>query len=375
MRFTATKAALASAATDVGRAVANRSSTPILGMYKIAAFDDGRVVLTGYDQETGITAEIDAVVGEPGEVLAPRLFGSFVSSLTPGDVTIEQDYSRLRIIGRGMKYAVPISAAVDYPTLPKAPASLGAVDAESLADAVHRVAFCAREVPGLDWSGLIRLEAGPDEISVLATDRYTVGKVSLPWSGPTETAIALIPGKTLTDALKTLSGPMEVGIDASGLAFTTRTRTVHTRVYDVEFPQVHKVLDRLATPAGYLTVEADKLAEKMAAVAKVLWGGKGSVRLAVDADQITFDVVSEDESTADGVMAHDGLAIEGNGNGDGEIDPVYVNPGWLSDALKSFGEHPVDIALPVGLRAVVITSDAVPGLIHLIQPVKDLRRQ
>ena len=89
---------LASAIEGVSRAITNRAAIPVLeGIYLKA--EGFQLTLTGYDMEMGITTNIECNVQVPGEtVLEAKLFGSMVSRMPSGTVSVELNNEGMAII-------------------------------------------------------------------------------------------------------------------------------------------------------------------------------------------------------------------------------------------------------------------------------------
>ena len=89
MKFECDKSLLSAAIDGVSRAITNRAAIPVLeGIYLKA--EGFQLTLTGYDMEMGITTNIECNVQVPGEtVLEAKLFGSMVSRMPSGTVSVE----------------------------------------------------------------------------------------------------------------------------------------------------------------------------------------------------------------------------------------------------------------------------------------------
>ena len=87
MKFTCLRSELASAVSNVSRAVSAKASIPALEGILIKAYDS-KLVLSGYDLEIGITTTMDATVNEEGEiVVSAKLFSDIVRKLPETSVS------------------------------------------------------------------------------------------------------------------------------------------------------------------------------------------------------------------------------------------------------------------------------------------------
>ena len=102
MKFECDKSLLSAAIDGVSRAITNRAAIPVLeGIYLKA--EGFQLTLTGYDMEMGITTNIECNVQVPGEtVLEAKLFGSMVSRMPSGTVSVELNNEGMAIISGGV---------------------------------------------------------------------------------------------------------------------------------------------------------------------------------------------------------------------------------------------------------------------------------
>jgi DNA polymerase-3 subunit beta len=82
---------LAKGLSIIGRAVASRSTLPVLSNVLIST-DDNQLKLSATNLEIGINCWVAAKVEEPGAITVPaRLLGDFVNSLPPERIDLELD--------------------------------------------------------------------------------------------------------------------------------------------------------------------------------------------------------------------------------------------------------------------------------------------
>ena len=108
MKFECDKSLLSAAIDGVSRAITNRAAIPVLeGIYLKA--EGFQLTLTGYDMEMGITTNIECNVQVPGEtVLEAKLFGSMVSRMPSGTVSVELNNEGMAIISGGVaEFEIP----------------------------------------------------------------------------------------------------------------------------------------------------------------------------------------------------------------------------------------------------------------------------
>lgn len=365
MKLRADRAALAADASDTGRALPTRPSVPILNGMLLDADSDGRVTLTAYDFDTAITTTLTADVLDAGRVLIPgRRFADFLSAMPAGPVELDDSAGRLAITMPRVRYGLATMTLEDYPGLPPTPPLVGTVDAADLILAVGKVAPHARPMEGLWFSQHLALKVTAEALLCYATDRYTIGLSALDWSdgGPEEDTEVAVSVRSLTDALRNLTGPVGIHLDDTGFALTGTDRTVLTRRASEPYLAVQAVLDR--RPAGTTTVQvcAAELADAMRRCAKVAdVKHRTPVRIAVGPDGLRYSVTGEDGGV-DGdldLVAFDGEPIE-----------VGLNPAYMVDCLKPFGDAVVSILLGPGTKPLVVRDPELSADVQVIMPIR-----
>ena len=115
MKFTCDKNQLVSAISVASRTVAQKSA--ISGLEGILVRAGVKVMLTGYNLETGITVSVEADVQENGACIMPaRLFFDIIRKLPDDTVSIQVDENfKVSIKGGISSFTITALSADDYP--------------------------------------------------------------------------------------------------------------------------------------------------------------------------------------------------------------------------------------------------------------------
>ena len=127
MKFSCEKNLLVSAISVASRTVAMKSAIPALeGIYIRAGV---KVMLSGYNLETGITVGVVADIRETGEAIFPaRLFFDIVRKLPDDTVEVSVDENfKVSIRGGISSFSITAMSAEDYPELPDVESEKGVV--------------------------------------------------------------------------------------------------------------------------------------------------------------------------------------------------------------------------------------------------------
>lgn len=119
MKLVCSKPQLVDIINTVQRAIAPKTSLPILECIKIDANGDGNVVFTGNNIDICIEYNTECTVTEGGTIaLASKMFGEIVRRLPDGDVTISVNPSNYvtKIKSGSSEFNIQGIARMNFPT-------------------------------------------------------------------------------------------------------------------------------------------------------------------------------------------------------------------------------------------------------------------
>jgi DNA polymerase-3 subunit beta len=122
MKISCLQENLAKGLATVGRAVATRSTLPVLANILLES-DEGRLRLAATNLEVGINCWIGARIEEEGSITVPaRLLGEFVNSLPPGQIDMELTERTQTLNLKCARYEANIKGieAAEFPHVPTA---------------------------------------------------------------------------------------------------------------------------------------------------------------------------------------------------------------------------------------------------------------
>lgn len=149
MKISCLQENLAKGLATVGRAVATRSTLPVLSNILIET-DEGRLRLAATNLEIGVNCWIGARVEDEGRITVPaRLLTEFVNSLPPGQIDMELNERTQTLNLKCARYEANIKGidASEFPDVPTAE-SIGEgnglrLEAETFRQMIERAAFAA----------------------------------------------------------------------------------------------------------------------------------------------------------------------------------------------------------------------------------------
>lgn len=395
MKLRADADKLADAVSYTAKALPGRAAFPVLLGMMLTTTNTG-LHLAASDTEVYATAAVTAEIADDGRALVSgRLLADICARLPKTaqvDIELDDSSGRLILACGTARFNLPTLPVDEYPSLPALPDAVATTDAEDFAAAVAQVAVAVGTDDALPAMTGIEMSLDGTDLILAATDRYRIGRRALTvrptgtlptvpakkrrrtaddetgTAAPTEGARILIPGKTLADAARALSGDHTLTLHWSeglfalslpgGRSYMTRLLTGYT------FPSFDKMfaVDRLLA----VTVQASDAAAAIQRVALVA-ARNTAIRLHITDGELAVDAGSGDD-------AHASDRIPANVTGDlGLPLTIAFNPAYLLDALKAPGtpEARIEIAHPhQPVRLLGRTDEIDEAYQHLLMPIR-----
>jgi DNA polymerase-3 subunit beta len=193
---------LAKGLSIVGRAVASRSTLPVLSNVMLAT-DEGRLKLSATNLELGINCWVGAKVSEDGATTVPaRLLTDFVNSLPPEQIDLELSVRTQTLNARCAHFEANIKGidAQEFPIIPTAEDGERAIrlNPDDLRQMIDQVVFAAAtdESRPILTGVLARFEE--DRLTMAAADGFRLSVRSAPLGAPVDKPLeVIIPARAL----------------------------------------------------------------------------------------------------------------------------------------------------------------------------------
>jgi DNA polymerase-3 subunit beta len=317
---------------------------------------DGALIVSGFDFEVLNRIEVPVTDKDPGRVLVSgRLLAEIARALPPKDVRVVVEGNRLAVRCGTVRFNLPLLHIEDYPAVPELPATSGRVRGDVFATAVAQVTAAASRDETLPMLTGVRMEIGPEALTLAATDRYRLAERYIPWTptGPVaaapETSTVIVPAKTLADVAKSLGSASEVVLsmgdadDAGFLGFSAGGRQTLTRLLDGEFVKFASLW-----PTAVTTTVEVVVSEFIAALKRVALVAQrfAPVRLAFSEGTAQLSAEAEDESSAEEQLE---VGVTG------EPLTIGFNAGYLLDGLAAVTTPRATLSFTEPSKPTVIT--------------------
>lgn len=249
---------LAKGLSIVGRAVASRSTLPVLSNVMLAT-DNGRLKLSATNLELGINCWVGAKVEEEGATTVPaRLLADFVNSLPPERIDMELVVRTQTLNARCARFEANIKGmdAQEFPIIPTAGDGESAIRLapEDLRRMIDQVAFAAAtdESRPILTGVLARFEG--DRLTLAAADGFRLSVRNAPIGQSLDQPIeVIIPARALGE-LARIAADQEDQVDViitparNQILFHLNDVDLVSQLIEGKFPDYNQII-----PSGHAT--------------------------------------------------------------------------------------------------------------------------
>ncbi len=339
----------------VGKAVATRSSLPILTHVRIAA-KDGKVSLMATDLEMWMEHTLPTTTLAPdGAATAPaRNFTELLGAMPDAEVefSLEADTHALRLRCNKANYKLLGLPAEEFPLLPQVKEeSRFVIDRTVLRDAIRQTLFAtSSDETRAILTGVLVVFQG-DSLKFVATDTHRLAVRDCAVKEGSGSASAIVPARAMSELSRIIGndeGEVTVTLSSNQIQFhipdeKSGDTTLISRLIDGQFPNYERVIPPQATKI--LTTAREPLAQAIKRAAIVARDSANRVVLRTSEDGDKLLITAESGSV---------------GNADEEVEVAYVN-----------GEGPVEIAFNAKYLLDVLNVLDSEGLhIELTEPLR-----
>ena len=375
LRATSPRKELFEGIQTVGKAVATRSSLPILTHVRIAA-KDGKVSMMATDLEMWMEHTLPGVgITEDGAATAPaRNFTELLAAMPDADVsvTVEDETNTLHLRCLKANYKLLGLSADEFPLLPQVQEdSRFVVDRETLKDAIKQTIFAtSTDETRAILTGVLVVFQG-DSLKLVATDTHRLAVRDCPVKEGSGSASAIVPSRAMNELLRIVGneeGDVVVTLSSNQIQFQVddasgSKTTLISRLIDGQFPNYERVIPAQATKT--LTVERAPLAAavKRASIVARDSASRVVLRTTEDGDKLTITAES-------GSVGNAYEEVEVARTGDDTPVEIAFNAKYLADVLNVLDTEGLHIELTEPLRPGVIRPTDTADYLCVLMPMQ-----
>lgn len=239
---------------QVSRAVARRSSLPVLSNVLLVA-EESTLHITATNLEIALSISLPADVAEPGQLsVRADLFTDFVGSLPKQELTLQAaaGSTDLRVTCGTSRARIPGIPAEDFPAIARIgdQPPTATVPADLLREAIGQVVFAAASDDSRPVLAGVLLEFRDEELTLAAADgfRLSVRTVTLGQPTPTDLSI-IVPARALAELARVVAdgeAVVELLVTPNRSQVLARSGRLEflSRLIDGHFPDVRQIIPK-----------------------------------------------------------------------------------------------------------------------------------
>ncbi len=242
---------LAKGLSIVGRAVAAKSTLPVVSNVLLAT-EDSRLKLSATNLEVGITCWIGAKVDEEGAITVPaRLFSDLVNSLPPDKIEMNLNTRTRSLNIHCGSYEANLKGidADEFPPIPKVgDVATAEIKADDLRQAISQVAFAAATDDTRPVLTGVLVTFDEDKATFAAADGFRLAVREIGLAAPvTQRLEILVPARSLLELGRILGDAEEmvqimVTPNKSQVLFHMSSVDLVSRLIDGTFPNYRQII-------------------------------------------------------------------------------------------------------------------------------------
>lgn len=376
MKFSIKRAAFIQQLTNVQRAIASKTTIPILTGIKLTLTNE-KLILTGSDSDISIEAAIiksadnaQLEIEETGATVLPARFFSEIIKKLPGDTfslnTFENQQTQI-LAGKSIFKVNGISAE-EYPHLPEIEISQKiTLAADLLKKVINQTVIAASNQESRPILTGVHLTIYQGQLTAVATDSHRLSQRKIPLDINDLNYDVIVPSRSLIELARMLpdsSEKVELRISENQMLCFFDQTVFYSRLLEGNYPDTAQLIPNSSETE--LEVNANDF---LAAIARASLlsheGNYNIVKLTLDPKQQLAKIYgnSPEVGTIDEVLSFESLT--------GKSLEISFNPDYMKDALHSFGQTTVKINFTQPLRPFTLTpSENQSNFIQLITPVR-----
>lgn len=363
MKIICSKLDLVKGVSIVAKAVPSKTTMPILECILIDATTD-IIKFTANDMELGIQTEIKGNIEERGMIaIDAKIFSEIVRKLPENDVTITTDENlQTTIVCEKAKFDISGKPGEEFSYLP-------AIEKEdsieisqfTLKDVIRQTIFSISDSENNKMMTGELFEIKNNMLRVVSLDGHRISIRRINLKDDVNDNKLIVPGKTLIEVSKVLSGEAESMVDISytknHIVFEFDQTVVVSRLIEGEYFKIDQMLSNdYETKVRINKKELLNCIDRATLLVKE--GDKKPIIININEDVMELKIKSMIGSMNEEIYI----------NKEGKDLMIGFNPKFLLDALRNIDEEEVTLYL-MNAKAPCFIKDEIESYIYLILPV------
>jgi DNA polymerase-3 subunit beta len=347
----------------VSRAVAARSTLPVLSNVRIEAHGDGRLKLAATNLELAVTCWVAARVEEPGAVTVPaRLFADLVNQSPPERIELALDEKPMELRYKCAQVDSKIKGigASEFPVIPDGIHAEGvAIPTALLKEMIAQVAFAAATDESRPILTGVLIEATGEALTLAAADGFRLSVRSAPLFA--EPFRVIVPARALTELARVVGDADEVRLavtdNRNQIIFDAGQVVLVSQLIEGNFPDYRRIIP--AAPTTATTVETALLLKAMRRAYIFARDAANIVKFTINGNLTVRAEATEAGGNEEQLEAQ----IEGAGH------EIALNAKYVIDALGAANGGQIVIRTSDATRPALFEVVGQDGWQHVIMPM------
>ena len=363
MKIVCSKSSLVKGVSIVSKAVPSKTTMPILECILIDANMDV-IKLTANDMELGIQTEIEGDILSHGMIaIDAKIFSEIVRKLPDNDVVIETDHNlQMTITCEKAKFDISCKSGEDFSYLPIIEKDETIKLSQfSLKEVIRQTIFSIADNESNKLMSGELFEIKNNVLRVVSLDGHRISIRKITLKEDCRDKKIVVPGKTLIEVSKILSGEVESEVEISytnnHIVFEFDKTVVVSRLIEGEYFRIDQMLS-----SDYETKVRINKKELLSCIDRatllVKEGDKKPIIIHIDEDVMELKIKSQLGSMKEEIF----ITKEGK-----EL-LIGFNPKFLIDALRVIDDEEVDLYF-MNAKAPCFIKNETEDYIYLILPV------
>lgn len=376
MKLNIAKHELNEAISNVSKAVAVKTSIPILSGIKLDADEQG-LTLTASDTEISIQSFIPSVqedqtiieLERAGSVVLPAKFLTEIVKKLPSDIIEIEVFEHFVTMIRAGSSEVQLVGLdpEEFPLLPRlSEEHVLHLSSDVLRTMIRQTAFAASTnensaiLTGILWN------IQNNRLKFVATDRHRLASSEVEIQGhePSSDRPIVIPAKTLNELSKILpeNAMIDIVIENNQVLFRMENMLFYSRILDGTYPDTSKIIPTVFKTE--FTLDTKQLTDALDRAYLLSREEKTNIVRLVSIDEQTIELSS---SSSELGKVTEQIEVEGYR---GEPLRIAFNSRYLLDVMRVMDTERVHISFTGAMSPIIVTPEGSDAVLHLILPYR-----
>lgn len=358
---------LQSALSVVQKALPSRPPLAILSSIHLKTTKTG-IVLSATDLYFGIKTSALAEVSEEGEIaVLGKQFFEIVSSLPPGNLSLDFKDGSLLIKSDKTKTSIQCQSSEDFPQFPESNGESFVFSVEEFEEIDKFVGFsCSTDLARPVLTAVL-FNTSEKDLSLVATDGFRLATYEMSKTlSNGETSSFLIPAKTISEVIRIATSldskeiKFQISQELKQAMFTLEDSEVFVRLIEGDFPPYQKIIPTESSTE--IEFDSQELLDNVKRAMVFARDSSNIVRLNIEKNKVLIKASSASLGTYEGEIGE--VKVSGN-----EAE-IAFNARYLTEYLQTTGVEKVKFEMSDSLKPAMFTSVELKNHKYVVMPFK-----